>query len=80
MRDDLFRAIGRRVRELRAGKGLSQEALAEKANLHRNYVGRVERGEPGVSLGVVAQLSGALGVSLAEFFAPFTGRLGMSRR
>jgi transcriptional regulator with XRE-family HTH domain len=50
---------------------LSQEALAEKANLHRNYVGRVERGESGVSLDVVFRLTTALGLSLAEFFAPF---------
>lgn len=74
MPDDLFKSLGRRVRDLRREKGLSQEKLAEKADLHRNYVGRIERGEPGVSLFVVAQLAGALGLSLAEFFAPFKSR------
>lgn len=74
MPDDLFKTLGRRVRDLRREKGLSQEKLAEKAELHRNYVGRVERGEPGVSLMVVAQLAGALGLSLEEFFAPFKSR------
>ena len=71
MREDLFRSLGRRVRELRTERGLSQDALAEQANLHLNYVGRVERGEPGVSLDVVFRLTAALGLSLAEFFAPF---------
>jgi transcriptional regulator with XRE-family HTH domain len=72
--DDLFQILGRRARDLRLARGLSQEALAEKANLHRNYVGRIERGEPGVSLFVVAQLAAALDVTLAEFFAPFSKR------
>jgi transcriptional regulator with XRE-family HTH domain len=70
--DDLFKALGRRVRDLRTERGLSQEALAEKADLHRNYVGRIERGERGVSLAVVSQLAAAFGLSLAEFFTTFT--------
>jgi transcriptional regulator with XRE-family HTH domain len=72
--DDLPVNLGKRIRDLRIAKGISQEALAEKADLHRNYVGRVERGEPGVSVFVVSQLASALGLSLSEFFAPFTRR------
>jgi transcriptional regulator with XRE-family HTH domain len=64
-------AVGRRVRELRQRAGLSQEALAEKADLHRNYVGSVERGERDIGISAVAGLAHALGVSLAEFFDPF---------
>ena len=51
--------------------GLSQEALAERAGLHRNYVGSIERGEREVGITRLAHLVGALGLSLAEFFAPF---------
>jgi transcriptional regulator with XRE-family HTH domain len=79
VRDDLPKAIGRRVRELRLERGLSQEKLAERAGLHRNYVGRVERGEPGVGMRVVAQLVAGLGISLAEFFAPFARVMRLSR-
>ena len=58
-------AIGRRVRELRTGQGITQETLAERARVHRAVIGFVERGErePGVSL--VWRLADGLGVSLA---------------
>jgi ribosome-binding protein aMBF1 (putative translation factor) len=38
-------ALGRAVRELRARRGVSQEELGFRGNLHRNYVGAIERGE-----------------------------------
>lgn len=60
------------MRELRRASGLSQEALAERAEIHRNYVGSVERGERDVSVGVVDRMSAALGVSMSEFFLPFS--------
>lgn len=63
--------VGARVRELRLAASLSQEALAAQADLHRNYVGSIERGERDVGVDALNRLSGALGVSLAEFFQPF---------
>jgi transcriptional regulator with XRE-family HTH domain len=56
------RAFGNRVRELRAQRGLSQEALAERADLHRTYVGSVERGERNISLDNIYVLAQALDV------------------
>ena len=79
MRDSLQRSIGRRVRELRLEAGVSQEALAERAELHRNYVGSIERGERDVGLSALTRLVGALGLSLAEFFAPFRQRPAAKR-
>lgn len=55
-------AFGTRVRELRKRTGLSQEAFAEKADLHRTYVRSVERGERNVSLLNIHRLADALGV------------------
>lgn len=70
----MLTAVGRRVRELRTAAGLSQEALAERADLHRNSIGNIERGERDIHISAVAQLTRALDVSLAEFFAPFLRR------
>lgn len=67
-------AVGRRVRDLRQKAKISQENLAERADLHRNYVGSVERGERDIGITALGQLARALGVSLADFFAPFRQR------
>ena len=67
-------AVGRRVRELRKTLAISQEELAERARLHRNYVGSVERGERDVGVGAIERIALALNVSLAEFFAPFRNK------
>lgn len=54
--------FGKRVRELRTELGLSQEELAERANLHRNYIGGIERGERNVGLINIVGLARALQV------------------
>ena len=50
------------------GLGISQETLAEKAGLHRTYVGGVEQGRRNVSLLNIVKLSQALGVEAASVF------------
>jgi len=59
------------VRALRDEKGISQEELAALSGLHRNYVGSVERGERDIGILSLATIAGALGLSLADFCAPF---------
>lgn len=60
------RAFGERVRALRHEQEFSQEVLADRAGLHRTYVGSVERGERNVSLDNIYALAEALGVPAAE--------------
>ena len=60
------RAFGRRLRALRTERGLSQEALADLAGVHRTYAGSIERGERNVALDNIHALADALGVSPAR--------------
>ena len=62
--------FGRRVRELRIERNLSQEKLAELAELHRNYVGGIERGERNVSLRNIVKLAHGLDVRPAKLLEP----------
>lgn len=58
--------LARNLRVLRSSRGLSQEALADRAGLHRTYVGSVERRERNISLDAIEKLARALGVSVAD--------------
>lgn len=66
------REIGERLRKLRLRAGVtSQEALGLRAGVHRTYIGRLERGESGVTVDSLTAILAAMSISLATFFAPF---------
>lgn len=60
------KTIGLAIREFRTEAGLSQEILAEKADLHPVYIGKIERGEQWVSLHALIRIAQALGVRVTE--------------
>ncbi|MFP5205704.1 MAG: helix-turn-helix domain-containing protein [Acidobacteriota bacterium] len=63
--------FGITLRKLRDERGYSQEKLAERAGLHRNYIGGVERGERNVGLENIVKLAKALSVSPRDLFVDF---------
>ena len=69
--------FGQVVRTLRTRKGISQEALASLAGIHRTYIGGIERGERNPTLTMIHRLARALEVSpatLLEADEPQQGR------
>ncbi len=60
--------FGSRVRALRRAHGWSQEQLADRAALHRTYIGSVERGERNISLVNMEKIAAALGIPLSDLF------------
>ncbi|AQS88006.1 hypothetical protein NCH01_21040 [Neoasaia chiangmaiensis] len=59
-------AVAANLRKMRAERNLSQEALADLAGVHRNYLGGIERCERNVGLDNLSKLASALGVTVAE--------------
>lgn len=72
--DPLFGAFGAAVRALRTRRGLTQEALAERAQLHRTYVTDVELGRRNVSLYNIGRIAAALDVSMKELIGEAEAR------
>jgi transcriptional regulator with XRE-family HTH domain len=65
--------LAKNLRLLRARDGLSQEALADLVDLHRTYVGSVERSERNVSLDNVEKLARALKIDICELLSESLG-------
>lgn len=66
---DIQKKIGKRVKELRLEKKLSQEALAIDANKERAYISHLESGKRNISIKNMEKIIDALGVSFSEFFS-----------
>lgn len=68
-------ALGVAVKTLREERGLSQEGLADRCHLHRNYVGGIERGERNPTLEVIGRLAEGLGLKPSELLRAAEQRL-----
>ena len=60
--------LGKRLKEIRASKGLSQEELADLADVHRTYIGLVERGQRNLTVKILIKILSILQIELKEFF------------
>lgn len=68
MKKAILVKFGKKIREARVKRGLSQEALADIANVHRTYIGMVERAEKNITLLNIQKLSKALKIDIKELF------------
>lgn len=60
--------FGEKVRELRVKKKLSQEQLAHLADVHRTYIGMIERAEKNITLINIEKIAKALETEIKDFF------------
>lgn len=67
--DGLVKDFGRAACDERLRQGLTQDALAKRSGLHRNFIGSIERGNHPPSLRTMARLARGLGVPLADLIA-----------
>ncbi|HAJ44775.1 MAG: helix-turn-helix protein [Candidatus Azambacteria bacterium GW2011_GWE1_42_9] len=63
--------FGQRVRKERTKLGLSQEELANRAGVHRTYIGMIERAEKNITLENIQKVCKALSLRIGDFFINF---------
>ena len=66
MESNVLVQFGKRVREERLKKGLSQEELAELAEVHRTYIGMIERAEKNITLLNIEKIANALSIEIHD--------------
>lgn len=68
MKKQILVKFGMRVRQERLRQNLSQEQLASKADVHRTYVGMIERAEKNITLGNIRKIAKALNLNISDIF------------
>jgi transcriptional regulator with XRE-family HTH domain len=66
--DDVLRDLGRRIADLRVRRGLTQDRLAENADVTVQYIQRIEAGRENLTVRSLVRLANLLGVSIVEIF------------
>jgi transcriptional regulator with XRE-family HTH domain len=66
MKKQILVKFGEQVRQIRIAHGLTQEELAEKAGVHRTYIGMIERAEKNVTLVNIEKIAKALNSTISE--------------
>jgi transcriptional regulator with XRE-family HTH domain len=65
-KDNILNTFGENVRKYRHKLAISQEELADRANLHRTYIGMIERAEKNITLINIEKIANALGVKISD--------------
>ena len=65
---NINKIFGKKVAEIRKKQHLSQEELADRCNVHRTYIGSVERGEKSPTLNTVQKIADGLFINIKDFF------------
>jgi transcriptional regulator with XRE-family HTH domain len=76
---EILKALGQRIRELRLKQGYSQEDFADHCGVHRTFMGTVERGEPNISFTNLYKISQALGITLSQLLSGLEKKISQRR-
>lgn len=68
MSDEIYKTIGERIRSTRKAQGLTQEGLAEHANIDRSHTGFIEQGRRQPTISTLAKICQVLHLSLEQLF------------
>jgi len=66
--ESIQKRFGKKVRELRKERGYSQEGFAFECDLHRTYIGCIERGEKNVTITNIEKIAKALKIEISQLF------------
>lgn len=67
-RESIQKKFGKKVRKLRTERGYSQESFAFDCELHRTYIGCIERGEKNITITNIEKIAKALKVEISQLF------------
>ncbi|OMD80418.1 MULTISPECIES: helix-turn-helix domain-containing protein [Paenibacillus] len=77
---DALNKVGKRIREIRKSRGLSQESLGERCGFTFSYIGGIERAENNVSIKNLEKIAHALNVEIYEFFVDHKAENQISKK
>jgi transcriptional regulator with XRE-family HTH domain len=77
---EILKALGRRIRELRLKQGYSQEGFADHCGVHRTFMGTIERGESNLSFSNLVKVADGLGITLSQLLSGLEKRAGQAAK
>ncbi len=77
---EILKALGARIRELRLKRGYSQEGFADHCGVHRTFMGTIERGESNLSFSNLVKVAYGLGITLSRLLSGLEKRAGQDAK